>query len=225
MEGFEDEAVRYERWYVTVKGQRVDRVERALLTWLLTSIPSAASLLEIGCGTGHFTRWLRDIPLQAIGLDRSPAMLNELRRRSPETPAVLADAHVLPFGDASRDLVLYVTALEFLEESTLALTEAVRVARQGVLLVALNRWSAGGISRRWGAQSRQPLLGRAHDYSLGDLRKMITEAAGARLRELRWRSSVFPGLSWRWRLPVPLGDVLGCAAVLSAPESERGEPC
>ena len=92
---FEDEAVRYEGWYVTSKGQRVDRAERALLTWLLTSIPSAASLLEIGCGTGQFTRWLRDIPLQAIGLDRSPAMLNELHRQSPDTPAVLADAHAL----------------------------------------------------------------------------------------------------------------------------------
>ena len=222
---FEDEAVRYERWYVTVKGQRVDRVERALLTWLLTSIPSAASLLEIGCGTGHFTRWLRDIPLQAIGLDRSPAMLNELHKQSPDTPAVLADAHALPFGDGSRDLVLYMTALEFLEEPTLALTEAVRVARQGVLLVALNRWSAGGISRRWGAQSRQPLLGRARDYSLGDLRKTLTEAAGARLRKFYWRSSVFPGLPWRWRLPVPLGDVLGCAALLSAPESDRSDSC
>ena len=83
---FEDEAVRYEGWYVTSKGQRVDRAERALLTWLLTSIPSAASLLEIGCGTGHFTRWLRDMPLQVIGLDRSPAMLKEFRRRSPISP-------------------------------------------------------------------------------------------------------------------------------------------
>jgi ubiquinone/menaquinone biosynthesis C-methylase UbiE len=222
---FEDEAVRYEGWYVTSKGQRADRAERGLLTWLLTSIPSAASLLEIGCGTGHFMRWLRDMPLQVVGLDRSPAMLNELRRRSPEKPAVLADAHALPFGDGSRDLVVYVTALEFLEEPTLALTEAVRVARQGVLLVVLNRWSAGGVSRRWGTQRLQPLLGRAHDYSLGDLRKTLTEAAGARLREVRWRSSLFPGLPWCWQLPVPLGDVLGCAAVLSVPESERREPC
>jgi ubiquinone/menaquinone biosynthesis C-methylase UbiE len=224
-EGFEGEAIRYEGWYATPKGQRVDRAERALLTWLLASIPSAASLLEIGCGTGHFTRWFRDIRLQAIGLDRSPAMLRELRNRFPETPTVLADAHALPFGDASRDLVLYVTALEFLEEPTRALTEAVRVARQGVLLVVLNRWSAGGISRRWGAQRRQPLLGQAHDYSLCDLRKTLTKAAGARLRELRWRSSLIPGLSWRLRLPVPLGDVLGCAAVLSAPERERSYPC
>jgi SAM-dependent methyltransferase len=222
---FEDEAVRYEGWYITSKGQRVDRAERALLTWLLASFPSATSLLEIGCGTGHFTRWLRDIPLQAIGLDRSPAMLHELRKRYPETPAVLADAHALPFGDGTRDLVLYVTALEFLEEPTRALTEAVRVARQGVLLVVLNRWSAGGISRRWGAQRRQALLGRAHDYSLGDLRKTLTKAAGERLRELRWRSSLIPGLSWRLRLRVPLGDVLGCAAVLSAPRSERSYPC
>ena len=138
---------------------------------------------------------------------------------------MLADAHALPLGDAGRDLVVYVTALEFPEESTLALTEAVRVARQGVLLVVLNRWSAGGISRRWGAQRRQPLLGRAHDYSLGDLRKMLTEVAGARLREVRWRSSLFPGLPWCWQLPVPLGDILGCAALLSAPESDRSDAC
>jgi ubiquinone/menaquinone biosynthesis C-methylase UbiE len=222
---FEDEVVRYEGWYVTPKGQRVARAERALLTWLLASMRTATSLVEIGCGTGHFTRWLRDMPLQTIGLDRSPAMLNELRRRSPDPPAVLADAHALPLGNASRDLVLYVTALEFLEEPTRALTEAVRVARQGVLLVVLNRWSAGGVSRRWGTQRLQPLLGRAHDYSLGDLRKMLTEVAGARLREVRWRSALLPGLSWRWQLPVPLGDILGCAALLSPPESDRSDPC
>ena len=211
---FEREASRYEAWYASSRGRRVDHAERALLQWLLTSFTGARSVLEIGCGTGHFANWLAERGMRVVGLDRSPAMLREAQRSFPRIPAVLGDADHLPFSNGAVDLALFVTALEFLDGPPKALVEAVRVARQGIVLVVLNRWSVGGFSRRWGPQARQPLLGRARDYSLRALRAEVEKATGVRLGPIRWTSALFPGFLWRFHGPVPLGDVIGMAAVL-----------
>jgi hypothetical protein len=40
-------------------GRRADRLEKALMRQLLAHCPWASSLLEVGCGTGHFTRWFK----------------------------------------------------------------------------------------------------------------------------------------------------------------------
>jgi ubiquinone/menaquinone biosynthesis C-methylase UbiE len=149
-------------------------------------------------------------------------MLVEMRRRAPGIPAILGDAHSLPFGDGAVDLVVYVTTLEFLEDPTRSLTEAARVARQGVILLVLSKTSLGGLSRRWGPQARRPLLGQARDYTLAALRTLMGRAAGRRLRKIFWASALFPGCPSRVLVPIPVGDVIGLAAVLtSTPISAR----
>lgn len=47
----------YEAWYETPEGRRADSLEKAVLRWLLRDV-RADRVLEIGCGTGHFSRWL-----------------------------------------------------------------------------------------------------------------------------------------------------------------------
>jgi len=152
---FEQAAADYEAWYATPRGQRADAAERRLLLHLLGAFHDARSAVEMGCGTGHFADFLVQHGVRTIGLDRAPSMLIEARRRFPLVPVVLGDAHRLPFRDASTDLALFVTTLEFLEDPMRALREAVRVARQGVVVIALNRHSLGGVSRRWGPQRRR----------------------------------------------------------------------
>jgi len=213
-EFFEREASRYEAWYRTSRGRRVDQAERELLTWLLGCFPNARSVLEIGSGTGHFVGWLVEWGIRVAGLDRSTAMLREMRRNCPEVPAVLGDANHLPFRDGAVDLALFVTTLEFLDDPPKALAEAIRVVRQGIVLVVLNRWSVGGLSRRWGTQASQPLLGRARDYSAWTLRAAVEKAAGVRLELIRWASTLFPASLWRFHGSVPFGDVIGMAVVL-----------
>ena len=220
---FERAASGYEAWYATARGRRVDLAERALLAWLLASFAGARSALDVGCGTGHFAAWLHRRSIDVIGLDRSPAMLAELRRGHAAIPVVVGDAGRLPVRSGAVDVVLLVTALEFVEDPDAALSEAVRVARQGLVLVLLNRWSLGGLSRRVGPQVRGPILGSARDTSLVALRRAVRVAAGERLRSLRWASSLFPDGLWAARCRVPLGDVIGMAAVLS-PMGRRGRP-
>lgn len=216
---FEQQASRYEHWYATPRGKRVAQAECALLAWLLTYFPTACSVLEVGCGTGYFTRWLARQGFQVVGLERAPAMLAVLHQRCPTLPVILSDAQWLPFRHAGVDLVLFVTTLEFLEEPGVALAEAARVARQGLLLVVLNRWSLGGLSRRWGSQAHQVLLGQACDYSLVALRTMVQQTAGPRVQQIHWASTLLPLGLWWVRAPVPLGEVLGMAVGLTVPKT------
>lgn len=212
---FERDPAGYEAWYATPRGRRADRAERALLERLLAPLATARSALEVGCGTGHFTRWLAGRFLRVIGLDRAPAMLAEARRRQPGLLLVQGDAHHLPIRSRAVDLGVFVITLEFVGEPAQALAEAVRVARQGVLVVALNRWSLGGFSRRWGRGARGARLGHTRDFTLASLRELALAAAGPRLRAFRWASALFPDGLARTPARFPLGGVVGIAVELA----------
>ncbi len=208
---FEPAAAGYEAWYATRRGRRADAAERRLLLHLLEPFPQARSAVEIGCGTGHFAAFLAQRGLDIIGLDRAPAMLSEARRLFPSLTLVLADAHRLPFRDGSADLAVFVTTLEFLEDPIRALREAVRVARHGMVVVALNRHSLGGLSRRWGPQARGALLGQARDYSAAELRLELEQAAGCRMGGIASASTPFPDGLAQMVSHIALGDVIGSA--------------
>jgi SAM-dependent methyltransferase len=211
---FERAAERYDAWYATPRGRRASRAETELLAWLLGEFPGARSVLDVGCGTGHFTEWLARRGLWTIGLDRAPAMLAVMRRRLPQCPALLADAHALPLRDRGVDLVVLIATLEFLDDPRRALAEAARVARRGVVAVALNRWSVGALSRRVGAASRGALLSRARDLAPPTLRGHLGEAAAKRLVRMRSRSALLPQPLPARPTAIPLGDVVGVAAEL-----------
>ena len=212
---FERDPAGYEAWYGTPRGQRAYRAERALLERLLAPFSTARSALEVGCGTGHFTRWLAGRLPRVAGLDRARAMLMEALRRHPGLSLVHGDALHLPIRGRAVDLSVFVLTLEFVERPELALAEAVRVARQGVVVVALNRWSLGGFSRRWGRDARGAMLSRAQDFTLAALRGLASTAAGPRFRAFRWASALFPDGLDQAPARIPLGGVIGIAVELA----------
>ena len=204
---FNDSAVasRYEGWYAGA-GRRADRLEKRLLAALLADFSGARSALDVGCGTGHFTRWLAERGLHVTGLDTSPAMLAEVRRYG--SPAcVLGDALALPFATRAFDLALLVTTLEFVSDARRALAEAIRVARQGVIVGALNRHSLLGLRRRI---SRDRLWKSARLFTPRELTRLTRQAAGARVKALRWRTTLWP-LPGLGALPLPWGGFVGLA--------------
>ena len=71
-----DLAARYEQWYSGPRRQ-ADLLEKRLLQRMLHQLGTARTILEIGCGTGHFTRWMRSLNYDVVGLDNSPPMLEQ----------------------------------------------------------------------------------------------------------------------------------------------------
>ncbi len=207
----EEIAARYEAWYETPQGREADRQEKSLLCRLMAAFPGTQTVLEIGCGTGHFTRWLRDEGFRALGLDLSAPMLAQARALDG-LPLVRGDAHRLPFADGAVDLAVMITTLEFLARPGEALAEAFRVARRGVLLGVLNLWSPLGLARRLGSRLRPSVYSAAHFYGVGELRRLVRSVAGPQATVI-WRTTLFPWGILRRPSPLPWGGFIGMAMV------------
>ena len=207
---FDDPALasRYEAWYAG-EGRRADVLEKELLGKLLDRFTASRSVLEVGCGTGHFTRWLAERGLDAVGMDISEPMLNEACRLGG--PRYLpGDAHSLPFADRSFDVTAIITALEFLPDPARALVEAVRVTRHGLLLGALNQWSLLTLRYRL---SGKPLWQSARFFSPSELSKLVRQAAGRRAKAVVWRTTLWPIPGVR-DLSLPWGGFIAMAVHL-----------
>jgi ubiquinone/menaquinone biosynthesis C-methylase UbiE len=111
----------------------VERVER-----LLARSPTNM-LLDAGCGYGRIAVPLAQAGYQIVGVDVSPLMLEEAKRRAIEAGVSielrLGDLCQLPFEDESFDVVLcmWLTFNELLheEDQLAALAEMSRVVRSG----------------------------------------------------------------------------------------------
>jgi ubiquinone/menaquinone biosynthesis C-methylase UbiE len=168
-------------------------------------------MLDVGCGTGHFTRWLAGLRFDVTGLDNAPAMLHEARTRGG-APYIEADAHALPFPSHTVDLTTLVTTLEFVDDPPRVLSEAIRVARRGVILGVLNRVSLLACRRRL---ARTPTWNAATFFDPSALRSLVHRAGGSRVESITWRTTL-----WPWpifgSLPLPWGGFIGMAVTLAS---------
>jgi ubiquinone/menaquinone biosynthesis C-methylase UbiE len=200
----------YEAWYET-SGRRADRLEKALLKRLLAGFSRARTLLEVGCGTGHFTRWFGEQGLQATGLDLSSPMLAEaVRLGSPLY--VQGDALTVPFPAGAFDLVALITTLEFVTDPVQVLAEAVRVARLGLILGVLNRQSLLAWRRK---RSGEALWQMARFFTPAELLRLVQQAAAGRRVNIVWRTTLWP--VWPGELLLPWGGFIGMAVSMIEP--------
>lgn len=90
-------------------------------------------IVDLGCGTGYFSRALAAHYEQPVlGLDLAEGMLRHARQHSPgQAGWVAADAESLPLRSASQDLIFSSLALQWCPQLQLALAEAWRVLRPG----------------------------------------------------------------------------------------------
>lgn len=131
----------YDAWYRSPRGTWTGETEYQLLRKLLKPMPGE-SLLDIGCGTGYFTRRFAESGLAATGVDPSPGMLGFAKAHAAAGERFLfGDARALPFPDRSFDLSISVTALCFIPEQAQALSEMLRVTRRRFAIGLLNKHS------------------------------------------------------------------------------------
>jgi ubiquinone/menaquinone biosynthesis C-methylase UbiE len=207
-------ARRYEDWYHSPAGRVVAKEEQQSLTAMLATLPAARSVLEVGCGTGYFTRWLASRSDVVLGVDPSPGMLAVARDARGASDYVLATAEALPFADGSVDVVAFVTTLEFLPAPVLALTEAARVARVGILLGVLNLASPLGLRRRLGAWFRPSVYRSARFYTVWSLQRLVHRALPGRVQGVLSTTAHWPAGTPRSIRRLPCGAFIAMAARL-----------
>jgi SAM-dependent methyltransferase len=91
--------------------------------------------LEVGVGTGEDALAFEAAHgVQVVGVDAAQTMVDEARRRGLQD-VLAADAHTLPFEDASFDGAWADRVLQHLEDPRAALGELVRVTKLGARIV------------------------------------------------------------------------------------------
>lgn len=130
----------YEAWYHTARGQWIAGVEWKLLLDTMHPV-GGKTLLDVGCGTGYFSRRFAEIGLDVTGLDPNQAVLAYACQQDEKINYLQANALCLPFSNNLFDYVCAITSLCFVDPPELALREMWRVTRRGLLLGLLNKHS------------------------------------------------------------------------------------
>jgi ubiquinone/menaquinone biosynthesis C-methylase UbiE len=105
--------------------------------------PSGARVAEVGCGPGPVARALaaRTGVGHVVGVDPSPIFIDkgrELGQDLSNLTFVEGDARALPLEDESFDVVVFHTTLCHVPGPEIALTEALRVLRDGGVLAVFD---------------------------------------------------------------------------------------
>lgn len=103
--------------------------------------PQSADVLDFGCGSGDITLYLAGAGHRLTGYDLSPAMIGQAvradRDRIVRWASQASDVpDILPFADASFDVVVASSVLEYVAELDLTLRQIARVLRPGGWLFA-----------------------------------------------------------------------------------------
>jgi ubiquinone/menaquinone biosynthesis C-methylase UbiE len=208
---YDDQAAHYDE-RVGVPGEAAAAVAAAVDT--IVGLAPGTRVLEPGVGTGLVSMHLLRYPIEYIGFDRSPAML-EVVRAKVETEGLSAQLLVAdgndpwPAADRSIDLVFCARALHHIDaEHVVAELDRVVREERGWLVVGRVRRPPDSVKAQMRRQMRRLLReagfdARSHDHHSEAIFSQL-EARGAAQHETvvaaRWRSTHRPAdsiASWR----------------------------
>jgi ubiquinone/menaquinone biosynthesis C-methylase UbiE len=137
---YDRRADEYDDWWLG-RGLYADRdrpgwdEEVAVLAELIAALPPKRTL-DVACGTGFLTRYLRG---EVVGLDQSERMLGVAREQVPAARFVEGDALTLPFDDGEFERIFTSYFYCHLEDTdrTRFLAEARRVAPELVVVASV----------------------------------------------------------------------------------------
>ncbi len=132
----------YDRWYDTPRGKEYDQQEKSAVLQCLPRPLPGDRLLEVGCGTGHWSRFFAAQGYKVTGVDLAPEMI--ARARSYPCPGCryeVSDACHLLFQDKSFEVAAAITSLEFIADVKAAVAEIFRCVkpRGRVIIGTLNK--------------------------------------------------------------------------------------
>ena len=165
-------------------------------------LPGRERILDVGCGSGEFTRVLREESDAAIvGVDADRSLLASARME--DVTRALGDATRLPFRDGAFDLVVCQALLVNLPDPGAVIAEFARVSSD--LVAAVEPDNAGvavestvdGEARLARRAREAYIAGLSTDVTLGNASDLFERAdlSDVRVREHRHRRTVEPPYS------------------------------
>src|ERR1700689_4433437 len=156
-----------------------------LLSWLRQTLDLAPGkkALDLGAGTGKFTRLLLQTGAEIVAAEPIEAMRAQWLQNIPGVPALAASAQSLPLADASLDVVLCAQAFHWFA-SPEALREIGRVLKPGGKLGLV--WNVRDESVDWVAELTHimaPYEGDTPRFHSGEWRRLFPNQLFSELSE------------------------------------------
>jgi len=120
---------------------------QAAIDWLVPA--TAVDVVDLGAGTGKFTRQLLAPNRNVVAIDPDAEMLAELRRVVPGVRTEVGSAEALPLADSSVDVITVAQAWHWVDLDR-AVPEVARVLRPGGQLGLV--WNVRDESAEWVAE-------------------------------------------------------------------------
>jgi len=133
-------AEHYDKWYRSRHGSLYDKAERRALDGLPPNASEGNRLLDIGCGTGHWSAYLAGKGFDVTGIDPSEQMIRIARGKNiAGSRFLVADGENIPFADNQFDVATAITSLEFTVHPKRVVSEMARCVKEpkGTLIVGM----------------------------------------------------------------------------------------
>lgn len=173
-------------------------------------------VLDVGCGAGPGLRYLSARGVEAFGVDVMRYPLNEAQRMNSNFGLVQANVeYVLPFADASFDVLLVSELIEHLRNGRHLLFDSYRILRPGgrIIVTTPNLWD---VRRVVAKVTKQPWSGETDPthVNLYSPTRLVDEMTSAGFTHVHWRTGVKPvfWISSRKldiQMPVPYPPAIG----------------
>ena len=204
---FDKIANRYDRWYDTPHGTIYDRFEKKAIDKLLRDHTEGKKLLEVGCGTGQWSKFFSARGFEVTGIDISEPMIKIAKNKNIARSSFhVVDGHRTPFADNTFDIAAAITTLEFAADFEAMIAEMVRCVRRPggrLLLGVLNALSDYNQERKKSPGSPYALAKLFSPEELRELLKPLGQVqmmiAGFAARQ-RWLLALAPIFEFVGRL-------------------------
>ena len=191
----------YDRYAALLSFGQDPRWRRFLVSCL--DVGPRDTVLDVATGTGAVaSELLEQSSCTVVGLDQSPEMLAEARRRLPTSVTLVEGrAEQLPFPDAAFDALTFTYLLRYVTDPGATLRELARVVRPGGTIAGLEFAVPRGVWRPlWEVYVRAglPLAGRVlargwaevGDFLGPSIRGFYERYPEPRLLELWWDAGI-----------------------------------
>jgi ubiquinone/menaquinone biosynthesis C-methylase UbiE len=178
-----------------LKGKPLDR---ELLERFAREVSNSGEVCDLGCGPGHVARYLRDIGVNVFGMDISSAMLEEARRRNPDTRFERGNMLSLPLPDSKLSGIVAFYSICNLPSNLLPLVfkEMRRVLNQNGLLLLSFHVGDETLQEKelWG----KPISMNFYLYETLFIRKLLPDA-GFEVQDVIEREPYAPDVEYQSR--------------------------
>jgi len=169
---FNSQAETYEDYYLTEQGKAIDKSEKDCVKSFLDEFPKT-NILELGCGTGYWSKWFVELGFSVYGIDIADKMLQKARSKELQNcEFVNMSMTELEFEDNSIENIIAITSLEFSSDLDETFSEIKRVLKPNGNFVAavLNSNSVIGLNKK-----NNPTFANANFFSMDSLKSRLSE--------------------------------------------------